>query len=66
MRRPEQLISRAIDLLFKARFMLDQAGAGNAVAAVERALASATFARAAALQAEKIAATVPKPKRRRG
>jgi hypothetical protein len=44
--------------------MLDQTGAGDAVAAVERALAAATFARAAALQAEKIAASVPKPKRR--
>jgi hypothetical protein len=30
MRRPEKLISRAIELLHKARFMLDQAGAGNA------------------------------------
>jgi hypothetical protein len=65
MGRPEQLISRAIELLHKARFMLDQAGAGAAVAAVERTLAAATFARAAALHAEKIAATVPKRKRRR-
>jgi len=33
MGRPERLISRAIELLHKARFMLDQTGAGNAVAA---------------------------------
>ena len=65
MARPDQLISRAIDLLHKAHFILDQAGAGDAVAAVERALASVTFARAAAVQAEKFAASVPKPKRRR-
>jgi hypothetical protein len=64
MRRPGQLVSRAIDLLHKARFVLDQAGAGEAVAAVERALAAATFAPAAVLQAEKIPAAVPKPKRR--
>jgi hypothetical protein len=64
MRRPEQLISRAIDLLHKARFMLDQAGAGNAFAEVERTLTAATFARAAAVQAEKIAASLTKPKRR--
>jgi hypothetical protein len=65
MGRPGQLISRAIELLHKARSMLDQAGNGATVAAVERALAAATFARAAALQAEKIAATVAKRKRRR-
>ena len=65
MGRPEQLISRAIELLHKARFMLDQTVAGDAVAAVERALTAAAFARAPALQAEAIAASVAKPKRPR-
>jgi hypothetical protein len=65
MGRAEQLVSKAIDLLHKARFVLDQAGAGEAVAAVERALMAATFARGAVFQAEKIAAGFPKPKRRR-
>jgi hypothetical protein len=64
-RRPEQLVSKAIDLLHKARFTLDRAGDGNAVAAVERALSAATFARAAALQAENIAPSARKPKRPR-
>jgi hypothetical protein len=64
MGRPGQLVSSAIDLLHKARLVPDQAGAAEAVAAMERALAAATFARAAALQAGKIAATVPKPRRR--
>jgi hypothetical protein len=62
MGRLGQLVSRAIDLLHKARFVLDQGGAGEAVAAVERALAAATFARAAVLQAEKITAAVGRRK----
>jgi hypothetical protein len=64
-RSPEQLICQAIDLLHKARFMLDQAGEGNAVADVERALSATTFARAAVVQAEKIAPWIRKPKRPR-
>ena len=63
---PEQLISRAIDLLHKARGMLAQTSAHNAVFDLERAIASATFARGAAVQIEKIGASVPKSKRRRG
>jgi len=60
---PEELISRAIDLLHKARRMLDQAGSQRAVFDLERAMASATFARGAAVQVEKTGASVPQPRR---
>jgi hypothetical protein len=71
MRRPEELISRAIDLLHKAGFLLEQACATEAVAALNRAVAAARFARAAELQSaaeaarpRRTAASVPQPKRR--
>ena len=40
MRRPGQLISRAIDLLHKAGFLPEKADADEAVAAVNRAVAA--------------------------
>jgi hypothetical protein len=66
MRRPEQLIGRAIDLLHKARGMLEQTGAGRAVADLERAIASATFARGAVLQVQKIVGSVALKREKHG
>jgi hypothetical protein len=63
MGRPKQLISRAIELLHKAGSLLDQVGADQAVSDINRAVVSARFARAAPLQAEKVAASVSKPNR---
>jgi hypothetical protein len=64
MARAEQQISRAIEFLHKARATLDKTGATEAVAEVERALSAATFARGAAVRAEKFAASLPKRQRR--
>jgi hypothetical protein len=50
MNRPWELVSHAIGLLHAAGFMLKEAGANEAAAAVNRALGAATFARAAVLR----------------